>query len=402
MSILADRLQAIKPSPTVAVTAKANQLKADGVDVIGLGAGEPDFDTPAHITAAAKQALDEGKTRYGPPAGIPALRQAIVDKFARENDLAYTPDQITVAAGGKQIIFNAFLATLNPGDEVITPAPYWVSYPDITLLFGGKPVIVDCTLADDFKLQPDALARAITPKTKWLILNSPNNPTGASLTGPELKALADILMKPENSHVYVLSDDIYEHVIYDGFQFNTLAQVEPGLKDRVLTLNGVSKAYAMTGWRLGYAGGPAPLIKAINMINSQSLTSPTTFVQWATIAALDGDQSFIGKHNDLFKTRRDLVVNGLNAINGLQVNCPAGAFYVYPSCAGVIGCKTPSGQTINDDSDFVTYLLEAEGLACVQGAAFGLSPHFRISYATSTDLLEEAMHRLKRAVDALG
>ncbi len=255
MSILADRLQAIKPSPTVAVTAKANQLKADGVDVIGLGAGEPDFDTPAHITAAAKQALDEGKTRYGPPAGIPALRQAIVDKFARENDLAYTPDQITVAAGGKQIIFNAFLATLNPGDEVITPAPYWVSYPDITLLFGGKPVIVDCTLADDFKLQPDALARAITPKTKWLILNSPNNPTGASLTGPELKALADILMKPENSHVYVLSDDIYEHVIYDGFQFNTLAQVEPGLKDRVLTLNGVSKAYAMTGWRLGYAAG---------------------------------------------------------------------------------------------------------------------------------------------------
>ena len=402
MSILADRLQAIKPSPTVAVTAKANQLKADGVDVIGLGAGEPDFDTPAHITAAAKQALDEGKTRYGPPAGIPALRQAIVDKFARENDLAYTPDQITVAAGGKQIIFNAFLATLNPGDEVITPAPYWVSYPDITLLFGGKPVIVDCTLADDFKLQPDALARAITPKTKWLILNSPNNPTGASLTGPELKALADILMKPENSHVYVLSDDIYEHVIYDGFQFNTLAQVEPGLKDRVLTLNGVSKAYAMTGWRLGYAAGPAPLIKAINMVNSQSLTSPTTFVQWATIAALDGDQSFIGKHNDLFKTRRDLVVNGLNAINGLQVNCPAGAFYVYPSCAGVIGRKTPSGQTINDDSDFVTYLLEAEGLACVQGAAFGLSPHFRISYATSTDLLEEAMHRLKRAVDALG
>ena len=402
MSILADRLQAIKPSPTVAVTAKANQLKADGVDVIGLGAGEPDFDTPAHITVAAKQALDEGKTRYGPPAGIPALRQAIVEKFARENDLAYTPDQITVAAGGKQIIFNAFLATLNPGDEVITPAPYWVSYPDITLLFGGKPVIVDCTLADDFKLQPDALARAITPKTKWLILNSPNNPTGASLTGPELKALADILMKPENSHVYVLSDDIYEHVIYDGFQFNTLAQVEPGLKDRVLTLNGVSKAYAMTGWRLGYAAGPAPLIKAINMINSQSLTSPTTFVQWATIAALDGDQSFIDKHNDLFKTRRDLVVNGLNAINGLQVNCPAGAFYVYPSCAGVIGRKTPSGQTINDDSDFVTYLLEAEGLACVQGAAFGLSPHFRISYATSTDLLEEAMHRLKRAVDALG
>ena len=402
MSILADRLQAIKPSPTVAVTAKANQLKADGVDVIGLGAGEPDFDTPAHITAAAKQALDEGKTRYGPPAGIPALRQAIVDKFARENDLAYTPDQITVAAGGKQIIFNAFLATLNPGDEVITPAPYWVSYPDIALLFGGKPVIVDCTLADDFKLQPDALARAITPKTKWLILNSPNNPTGASLTGPELKALADILMKPENSHVYVLSDDIYEHVIYDGFQFNTLAQVEPGLKDRVLTLNGVSKAYAMTGWRLGYAAGPAPLIKAINMVNSQSLTSPTTFVQWATIAALDGDQSFIDKHNDLFKTRRDLVVNGLNAINGLQVNCPAGAFYVYPSCAGVIGRKTPSGQTINDDSDFVTYLLEAEGLACVQGAAFGLSPHFRISYATSTDLLEEAMHRLKRAVDALG
>ena len=402
MSILADRLQAIKPSPTVAVTAKANQLKADGVDVIGLGAGEPDFDTPAHITAAAKQALDEGKTRYGPPAGIPALRQAIVDKFARENDLAYTPDQITVAAGGKQIIFNAFLATLNPGDEVITPAPYWVSYPDITLLFGGKPVIVDCTLADDFKLQPDALARAITPKTKWLILNSPNNPTGASLTGPELKALADILMKPENSHVYVLSDDIYEHVIYDGFQFNTLAQVEPGLKDRVLTLNGVSKAYAMTGWRLGYAAGPAPLIKAINMVNSQSLTSPTTFVQWATIAALDGDQSFIDKHNDLFKTRRDLVVNGLNAINGLQVNCPAGAFYVYPSCAGVIGRKTPSGQTINDDSDFVTYLLEAEGLACVQGAAFGLSPHFRISYATSTDLLEKAMHRLKRAVDALG
>ena len=402
MSILADRLQAIKPSPTVAVTAKANQLKADGVDVIGLGAGEPDFDTPAHITAAAKQALDEGKTRYGPPAGIPALRQAIVDKFARENDLAYTPDQITVAAGGKQIIFNAFLATLNPGDEVITPAPYWVSYPDITLLFGGKPVIVDCTLADDFKLQPDALARAITPKTKWLILNSPNNPTGASLTGPELKALADILMKPENSHVYVLSDDIYEHVIYDGFQFNTLAQVEPGLKDRVLTLNGVSKAYAMTGWRLGYAAGPAPLIKAINMINSQSLTSPTTFVQWATIAALDGDQSFIDKHNDLFKTRRDLVVNGLNAINGLQVNCPAGAFYVYPSCAGVIGRKTPSGQVISNDSDFVTYLLEAEGLACVQGAAFGLSPHFRISYATSTDLLEEAMHRLKRAVDALG
>jgi aspartate aminotransferase len=401
MGFIAERMSRIKPSPTVAVTAKANELKAEGVDVIGLGAGEPDFETPDHIKAAGQKAIADGKTRYGPPPGILPLREAICRKFKRDNNLTYTPDQISVGCGGKQTIFNALMATMDPGDEVIIPAPYWVSYTDITMLAEGVPVVVDCPADKGFKLTPDQLRDAITPKTKWVMLNSPSNPTGACYTKDELKALGAVLLEEANTHVHVMTDDMYEHIVYDGFQFSTIAEAEPKLFDRTLTLNGLSKAYCMTGWRLGYAAGNAELIKQMNKLNSQSVTSPATFVQWAGIEALDGDHSFIAEHNEVFKQRRDLVVAKLNACEGLECLTPEGAFYVYPSCAGVIGKKTPDGTVIDSDEAFVKYLLEAEGVACVHGEAFGLSPYFRISYATATEALEEACNRIQRACEAL-
>ncbi|MEW5726419.1 MAG: pyridoxal phosphate-dependent aminotransferase [Pseudomonadota bacterium] len=399
MPFIADRLSAIKPSPTIAVTQKAAELKAAGRDVIGLGAGEPDFDTPDNIKAAAKAAMDKGDTKYTAPAGTPALRKAIVDKFKRENGLDYTVDQITVGVGGKGVIFNAFMATLNPGDEVIVPAPYWVSYPDIALMFGGVPVIVSCPEETGFKLRAEDLEKAITPKTKWLVLNSPSNPTGAAYSWDEMKALTDVLVK--HPHVYVMSDDIYEHLVYDGFKFCTPAQVEPKLYDRTLTMNGVSKAYAMTGWRVGYAGGPLPLIKAMNMIQSQSVSHTASISQAAAVEALNGTQDFIPKNAEVFKRRRDMVVAMLNECPGITCKTPEGAFYVYPSCAGVIGKTAPSGKVIASDTDFVSELLEAEGVAVVQGAAFGLEPYFRISYATSDEALRKACERIKRFCESL-
>ena len=399
MAFIADRLSRIKPSPTVAVSNKATELKAAGEDVIGLGAGEPDFDTPEHIKQAATQAMAAGKTKYAPVAGIPELRRAICDKFKRDNGLTYTPDQITVNCGGKQSIYNAMMASLNPGDEVIIPAPYWVSYPDITLLAEGEPVVVDCPESANFKLTPDMLEAAITPKTKWLILNSPSNPTGAAYTRADLAALGEVLKK--HSHVWVMTDDMYEFIIYDDFEFTTIAQVVPELYDRTLTLNGLSKAYCMTGWRVGYAAGSVELIKAMNKIQSQSTTSTSTISQWASVAALDGDHSFIAEHNEVFKERRDLVVSMLNQASGLTCATPEGAFYVYPSCTGLIGKKTPGGKTIETDEDFVSYLLESQGVATVHGEAFGLSPYFRISYATSTEALEDACQRIQSACAAL-
>jgi len=399
MSIIAARLTRIKPSPTIAVTNKARELKAAGRDVIGLGAGEPDFDTPEPIKQAAIRAIEAGDTKYTAVDGTPALKQAIVAKFKRENGLEYTPDQITVGVGGKQVLYNALMATLNPGDEVIIPAPYWVSYPDMTLLAEGVPVPVECSAESGFKLQPADLERAITPKTRWLILNSPSNPTGAAYSRAELKALAEVLLR--HPQVWVMSDDIYEHLIYDGFQFSTIAEVEPALYERTLTINGVSKAYAMTGWRIGYAGGPKALIKAIAAIQSQSTSNPTSISQAAAVAALNGPQDFIPERAAVFHQRRDLIVSMLNQAHGLSCPRPEGAFYVYPCCAGVIGQTTPDGKVIATDEDFVTYLLEAEGVAVVQGAAFGLSPFFRISYATSTENLEEAGRRIQRACAAL-
>ncbi len=399
MSLIADRLGRIKPSPTIAVSTRAMEMKAAGQDVIGLGAGEPDFDTPDHIKQAAVRAMAEGKTKYVPVAGIPELRQAICDKFKRDNDLTYTPDQITVNCGGKQSIYNALMATLNAGDQVIVPAPYWVSYPDITILAEGEPVIVDCPGSAGFKLTPEALEAAITPQTKWLILNSPSNPTGAAYTREELAALGGVLLG--HPQVRVMTDDIYEFIVYDDFEFTTFAQAAPELYDRTLTLNGLSKAYCMTGWRVGYAAGPVEIIKAMNKIQSQSTTGTSTISQWASVAALDGDHSFIATHNKAFRERRDLVVSMLNQATGLSCATPEGAFYVYPSCAGLIGGKTPDGKTIGTDEDFVAFLLESEGVATVHGEAFGLSPHFRISYATSTDLLEDACQRIQRACAAL-
>jgi aspartate aminotransferase len=399
MAFIADRLSRIKPSPTIAVSNKAAEMKAAGADVIGLGAGEPDFDTPEHIKQAATEAMAAGKTKYAPVAGIPELRRAICDKFKRDNGLVYTPDQISVACGGKQSIYNAMMATLNPGDEVIIPAPYWVSYLDITLLAEGEPVTVDCPESNGFRLSPEALGGAITPKTKWLMLNSPSNPTGAGYTRDDLKALGEVLKR--HPHVWVMTDDMYEFIVYDGFEFSTIAQVVPELYERTLTLNGLSKAYCMTGWRVGYAAGDANLIKAMNKIQSQSTTSTSTISQWASVAALNGDHSFIAEHNEVFKERRDLVVSMLNQATGLNCATPEGAFYVYPSCAGVMGKKTPEGKVLETDEDFVTYLLEAEGVAAVHGEAFGLSPHFRISYATSTELLEDACQRIQRACATL-
>lgn len=399
MSIVADRLKRIKPSPTIAVTNKAAELKAAGKDIIGLGAGEPDFDTPDFIKDAAIAAMKAGQTKYTAVDGTPALKDAIIAKFKRDNNLTYARDQITVGTGGKQVLYNALMASLNPGDEVIIPAPYWVSYPDMTILAEGTPVFIECTVENNFKLQPQDLARAITPKTKWLIINSPSNPTGGAYSWDEMKALTDVLVK--HPHVYIMTDDMYEHLVYDGFKFCTPAEVEPKLFDRTLTVNGVSKSYSMTGWRIGYAGGPKELIKAISAIQSQSTSNPSSISQAAAVAALNGDQSFLAPRNDKFAERRDLVVKMLNECEGIECLKPEGAFYVYPSCAGVIGKKTPDGKTIETDSDFVTYLLESTGVATVQGAAFGLSPYFRISYATSNEALIEACNRIKKACAAL-
>jgi len=399
MSLIASRLSLVKPSATIAVSQKARDLKAKGLDIIGLGSGEPDFDTPPHIIEGAKAAMDAGETRYTPVNGTMELREAVCEKFKRDNELEYSTDQIAVGCGGKQIIFNAMLATLDPGDEVIIPAPYWVSYPDIVRLFEGKPVFIDCPVDNGFKLQANDLEAAITDKTKWIILNSPSNPTGAGYSRDEMKALTDVLLR--HAHVHVLSDDIYEHLVYDGFAFCTPVQVEPGLYDRTLTLNGMSKAYCMTGWRVGYAGGPSDLIKAMTKIQSQSTFHTSSISQAAAVTALNGPHDFIASNNEVYRQRRDLVVSMLNQADGLSCPSPEGAFYVYPSCASAIGGKTPGGKILRTDEDFVTYLLESEGVATVQGAAFGLSPNFRISYATSTDLLEEACIRIQRACTAL-
>ncbi|MEM6662647.1 MAG: pyridoxal phosphate-dependent aminotransferase [Pseudomonadota bacterium] len=394
MAFLADSLARVKPSPTMAVTAKAAELKAAGKDVIGLGAGEPDFDTPDHIKHAAVEAMNQGKTKYTKVDGIPELKQAICDKFQRENGLSYGVDQISVSNGGKQVLYNALMATVNPGDEVLIPAPYWVSYPDMALMCGGEPVIVEASIDTNFKITPEQLDAAITPKTKWLIFNSPSNPSGAGYTHAEMKALTDVLMKHE--HVWIMTDDMYEHIAYPGFEFVTIAQVEPGLMDRTLTVNGVSKAYAMTGWRIGYAGGPAHLIKAMAKVQSQSTSNPGSINQWAAVAALNGPQDYIAESGAAFLRRRDLVCSMLNQANGITCPVPEGAFYVYPSIAGCIGKSAPSGKVIENDEDFVTELLEAEGVAVVHGAAFGLSPNFRASYATSDEALEEACTRIQR------
>ncbi|MEM7189745.1 MAG: pyridoxal phosphate-dependent aminotransferase [Pseudomonadota bacterium] len=394
MAFLAHSLARVKPSPTMAVTAKAAELKAAGKDVIGLGAGEPDFDTPDHIKQAAIDAMNQGKTKYTKVDGIPELKQAIVDKFQRENGLSYGVDQISVSNGGKQVLYNALMATVNPGDEVVIPAPYWVSYPDMVLMCGGTPVIVEASIDTNFKITAEQLEAAITPKTKWLIFNSPSNPSGAGYTHEEMKALTDVLMKHEN--VWIMTDDMYEHIAYPGFEFVTVAQVEPGLMDRTLTVNGVSKAYAMTGWRIGYAGGPAHLIKAMAKVQSQSTSNPGSISQWAAVAALNGPQDYISESGAAFLRRRDLVCSMLNQANGITCPVPEGAFYVYPSIAGCIGNTAPSGKVIENDEDFVNELLEAEGVAVVHGAAFGLSPNFRASYATSDEALEEACTRIQR------
>jgi aspartate aminotransferase len=394
MGLVARTLERVKPSPTMAITNKAREMKAAGFDVIGLGAGEPDFDTPDNIKDAAVEAIKRGETKYTAVDGIPELKQAIAEKFQRENGLVYKPAEITVGSGGKQVLYNALLATLDPGDEVIIPSPYWVSYPDIVLLAGAEPVIVHAKFEDDFKLTPAALEAAITPKTKWFIFNSPSNPTGAAYTRDEIKALTDVLLKHEQ--VWILSDDIYEHLVYDGFEFSTPAEVEPKLKDRTLTLNGVSKAYSMTGWRIGYAGGPAPLIKAIATLQSQSTSNPCSISQWAALEALRGPQDFLKDWRRSFQERRDLVVSMLNQAKGLHCPTPEGAFYVYPSCEGCIGKTTREGVTIENDEVFATALLQEEGVAVVHGAAFGLSPFFRISYATGIKSLEEACRRIQR------
>ncbi len=394
MGFLADSLGRIKPSATIAVTDKARALKAAGMDVIGLGAGEPDFDTPENIKEAAIKAIRDGRTKYTPIDGIPELKQAICAKFKRENGIDYTVDEISVGTGGKQVLFNALMATLNPGDEVIVPAPYWVSYPEIVALAGATPVIVKTTMAGGFKLTPEALEAAITPKTKWLIINSPSNPSGAGYSRAEIKGLTDVLVK--HPHVWVLTDDMYEHMAYDGFEFATPVQVEPSLKDRTLTLNGVSKAYAMTGWRIGFAGGPAMLIKAMAKLQSQSTTNPSSISLWAAVEALNGPQDFIPKNAEMFRERRDLVVSMLNQAKGLVCARPEGAFYVFPSCEGTLGLTTAKGKRIETDEDFVTALLEEEGVAVVHGSAFGLSPFFRISYATGLNTLEEACSRIQR------
>jgi len=393
MPDLSATLSRVKPSPTIAVTTRAQELRAAGRDVIGLGAGEPDFPTPPHIRAAGIRAIEAGNTKYTAVDGIPELKAAICEKFRRDNGLDYTPGQVSVASGGKQILYNALMATLNPGDEVVIPAPYWVSYPDMVLLAGGEPVVAEAGIETGFKLTAHALESAITPRTRWLIFNSPSNPTGAGYAWPELKALTDVLMR--HPHVWVMTDDMYEHLAYGDFRFCTPAQVEPALYERTLTCNGVSKAYCMTGWRIGFAGGPARLIAAMRKIQSQSTSNPCTISQWAAVEALDGPHAFIAEHNAVFERRRDLVVARLNAIDGITCPVPDGAFYVYPSIAGLIGRTSAGGVAIETDEDFATALLEEQGVAVVFGAAFGLSPHVRVSYATSDAALEEACGRIQ-------
>jgi aspartate aminotransferase len=394
MGFISDALNRIQPSATIAMSNKAMALKAEGRDIIGLSAGEPDFDTPDNIKEAAIAAIRKGYTKYTPVDGIPELKKAVAAKFKRENGLDYKPSQVSVGTGGKQVLFNALMATVNPGDEVIIPAPYWVSYPDIVMLAGGIPVFVETTIEHGFKIQPEALDRAITPKTKWLVFNSPSNPSGAAYTRDELKAVTDVLTK--HPHVWVLTDDMYEHLVYDDFTFTTPAQVEPSLYERTLTMNGVSKAYCMTGWRIGYGAGPEVLIKAMSKLQSQSTSNPSSIAQWAAVEALNGPQDFIPANNKVFKERRDLVVSMLNQAKGLSCPTPEGAFYVYPSCKGAIGRKAPSGNVVRNDEDFATELLAAEGVAVVHGAAFGTSPFFRVSYATGTDVLEDACRRIQR------
>jgi aspartate aminotransferase len=393
MGFIADSLDRIKPAQTIAISSKARALKAAGRDVIALSAGEPDFETPDNIKEAAIAAIRRGETRYTDVDGIPELKRAVCEKFRRENGLTYSPSQVSVGTGGKQVLYNALIATVNPGDEVIIPAPYWVSYPDIVHLAGGKPVPLATRLEDGFKVQPADLEKAITPRTKWVILNSPSNPSGAAYSRDDMKKLTDVLMR--HKHVWVLTDDMYEHLVYDDFTFVTPAQVEPGLYERTLTMNGVSKAYCMTGWRIGYGAGPEALIKAMAKLQSQSTSNPCSIAQWAAVEALNGPQDFIPANNAIFKDRRDLVVSMLNQTKGLSCPTPQGAFYVYPSCAGVIGKRTPTGKAIANDEDFATELLEAEGVAVVHGAAFGMSPYFRISYATATPLLETACQRIQ-------
>jgi aspartate aminotransferase len=399
MAFIADALSRVKPSATIAVTQKARDLKAQGRNIISLSVGEPDFDTPDNIKKAAIDAINRGETKYTPVAGIQPLREAIAAKFKRENGIDYKASQIIVGTGGKQVLFNAFAATLNPGDEVIIPAPYWVSYPDMVLMSGGEPVFVPTTIENAFKLQAADLDRAITPKTKWVVLNSPSNPSGAAYSRAEMKAITDVLMKHE--HVWVLTDDMYEHLTYGDFEFVTPVQVEPSLWNRTLTMNGVSKAYAMTGWRIGYAGGPDVLIKAMDMVQGQQTSGACSIAQWAAVEALNGPQDFIPMSRKVFQGRRDLVVSMLNQAKGLKCPTPEGAFYVYPSCAELIGRTAPSGKVIGTDEDFVTELLEAEGVAAVHGSAFGLGPNFRISYATSNKLLEEACEKIQRFCAAL-
>jgi len=395
MSLISTRLNRIKPSATMAVTGRAQELKAAGVDVIGLGSGEPDFDTPENIKEAAIVAMRAGQTKYTQVPGTLELREAICAKFKRENGLNYSPTQIQVACGGKQSIYNAIMASVGEGDEVIIPAPYWVSYPDIVILAEGTPIIIQTKHENGFKINAEQLEAAITPKTKWLMLNSPSNPTGAAYAKEELKALMNVLLRHE--HVFLMTDDIYEHVVYDGFEFTTPVQVEPKMYDRTLTLNGVSKAYAMTGWRIGYSAGPEELIKGMNKVQSQSTSHAASISQAAAVEALNGPQGFIEKNNSVFKERRDLVVSMLNQSEGIECLTPQGAFYVYPSCAGLIGKKTPEGKILENDFDVATYLLESQGVAVVFGEAFGLSPFFRISYATATDVLVEACERIQRA-----
>ncbi|WP_334065334.1 pyridoxal phosphate-dependent aminotransferase [Limimaricola cinnabarinus] len=399
MPFLSDTLSRVQPSPTIAMTNKAAELKAEGRDIIGLSAGEPDFDTPAHIAEAGRRAIAEGRTRYTAVDGIPELKRAIRAKFARDNDLDYAPSEISVGTGGKQVLYNALTATLNPGDEVIIPAPYWVSYPDMVRLAGGTPVTVACGLDTGFKITPAQLEAAITPATKWFVFNSPSNPTGAGYGWEELAALTEVLLR--HPHVWVLTDDMYEHLTFGDFRFCTPAQVEPALKPRTLTVNGVSKAYAMTGWRIGYAAGPEPLIRAMAKVQSQSTSNPSSISQWAAVEALDGPQDFIADNNAVFARRRDLVVEGLNACPGVTCPVPDGAFYVYPDISGCIGKTSAGGTAIETDEDFATALLEEEGVAVVFGAAFGLSPNFRVSYATSDAMLSEACVRIRRFCEGL-
>ena len=399
MSFIASRLKRIKPSMTVGINVKANALRAEGKDVLVLAAGEPDFDTPANIRKAAFDAMESGQTRYVPGKGTPALQKAIQTKFIKDNNIEYSLDEIIVGVGGKHIIYNAMMATLNPDDEVIIPAPFWVSYPDIVLLAEGKPIIVECPESQNFKITANQLEKSITEKTKWLMLNSPSNPTGAVYSKSELKELAKVLLK--YPHVLIMSDDIYEKIIYDNLEFGTLASIEPRLKERCLTLNGVSKAYCMTGWRLGYCGASKEIIAAMNKMQSQSNTSTSSISMAAAVEALEGSQEFIKEHNEAFVRRRDMVVSLLNQIEGINCLTPEGAFYVYPSCEGVIGKQTTDGNKITTDEDFMNYLLESEGIAGVHGAAFGLSPYFRLSYATSDEILKDACSRIKRACEKL-